>query len=114
MSKPNWPLPKVSICVSRGSHSICPALLSLCFGHSVLKVEDAMNRDAIEVGAFSWARIQRLWSCIGSCARRKACNVRKTVPRGAWRPDVLGLKSDFPLVPNRENADFVGRNHKPV
>jgi hypothetical protein len=27
----------------------------------LLKVETTMNRDAIEVGAFSWARIQRLY-----------------------------------------------------
>jgi hypothetical protein len=28
--------------------------------------------------------------------------------------DCLGLKPNFPLVPDRENANFVARDHKPI
>lgn len=45
-------------------------------------------------------------------------NGSKNIPQSrelrAWRPDVLELKSDFALVPDSENADFVGGNHKSV
>jgi hypothetical protein len=37
--------------------AICPILLGLCFDIS----EAFVNREKIEVGAFSWARIQRLY-----------------------------------------------------
>jgi hypothetical protein len=40
-----------------------------------------MSREAIEVGAFTWSRIQRLYDTdsvtIGSAANPKACSVRK-------------------------------------
>jgi hypothetical protein len=41
--------------------SICPAPSGLYFKASFPSDEAEMNRNAIEVGAFSWARIQRLY-----------------------------------------------------
>jgi hypothetical protein len=65
---------------------------------STLEGKSIMTREALEVGAFTWGRIQRLYDAdlrpfIGSAASPKASNVRKMRSRSS------STYLDFPVIP---------------